>query len=73
VRVNVSDAGSAESQGVMSDQLVFQDGRDVVVVLGDSAGSADDESVTSVPLGVPAAPAACEECVDTDGSAWRPG
>ncbi|WP_437728970.1 hypothetical protein [Sorangium sp. So ce861] len=71
--VRMFDEGTAESHAVLSDQLVVEDGRDTFVVLGDAALSADDEFITSLPLGAAASATACEAGASGAAAPWRSG
>ncbi|WP_437563996.1 hypothetical protein [Sorangium sp. So ce542] len=71
--VRMFDEGTAESHAVLSDQLVVEDGRDTFVVLGDAALSADDEFITSLPLGAAASATACEAGGSGAAAPWRSG
>lgn len=71
--VRMFDEVTAESHAVLSDQLVVEDGRDTFVVLGDAALSADDEFITSLPLGGAATATACEEGAKGAAAPWRSG
>ncbi|WP_437878777.1 hypothetical protein [Sorangium sp. So ce513] len=68
------DDVTAASHGILSDQLVVEDGRDTFVVLGDAALSVDGEFITSLPLGsTTTEPTACEGGGSTAAAPWRSG
>ncbi|XXX82256.1 hypothetical protein WMF30_26200 [Sorangium sp. So ce134] len=71
--VRMFDEVTAESHAVLSDQLVVEDGRDTFVVLGDAALSADEEFITSLPLGAAASATACDEGGSGAAALWRSG